>query len=557
MRRLGLLALVLACSSSGDGSVHLAPTLIFPQGVLDGVTRLNVSVYDGSGSLDCNANDGTVKNLNGDTPLATKDLQTNNCPSGAKFCGDISVDKSGSPRLFAAQGFVGNSASPQTSGCTKVPNTNQDTLNIQIKMLRTLPPQICNGKTVPNLVQCATGPNDVCDANCQSIEYYFSKGDGTTTSDVKAKVRPQLVWPATAGDPGRLIGVWGDKSPAGGNEVAMRVLADDMQSYAGQSLCIQTNSFRMPGVNDNNPCPPTGYPLPQFNPTVASINGNYYIAFEDGSGVPATAIKMRSLDPILNPQQASAVVISGSNSNAQALPSMAANGNNLYVAWEDGTGKIVGTMVASSNLAPAGAPQVLGTGSGASVAATSSGWVVVWQAGTDVQMNTISSSGAPGTAAKVNTNSGATHPGVAAFGANVCVVWADGNGDIRAQRFDGSGKPIANDQNSGLEDTTLGGNQSAPSVAAGTNFFIATWVDGKSGHVRGRFLDGVGGFMYNLVNGQNGDFQVSVVDNETRNNPVAVVGGNQGQYVAIAWEDNTGSPGSFKGIWGRRFPLPQ
>ena len=536
--------------------MHLTPTLIFPQGVLDGVTRLNVSVYDGSGSLDCNTN-GTVKGLNGDTPLATKDLGNSNCASGAKFCGDISVDKSGDARLFAAQAFIGNSSAPVASGCTKVTNTNQDTLNVQITMFRTLPPQMCNGKTVTSVVQCATGPNEVCDANCQSTEEYFSKGDGTTTSDAKAKVRPQLVWPSASGDPGRLVGVWGDKTPVSGTQVSMRVLADDMQSYAGQSVCIQTNSFRMPGVNDNQPCPPTGYPLPQFDPTIASINGNYYVAFEDGFGVPAQAIKMRSLDPILNPQQSAAVVISGTNSNAQQLPSMAANGNNLYVAWEDGTGKIVGTMVASSNLAPAGAPQVLGTGTAVSVAATSSGWVAVWQAGTDVQMTTISSAGAPGASSKVNGTSGATHPGVAAFGANVAVVWADSGGDIRVQRFDASGKPLAGDQNNALEDKSLGGNQSAPSVAAGTNFFVATWVDGGSGHVRARFLDGAGGFLYNYVNGQNTDFQVSTVDSETRNNPVAAVGGNGGQYVAIAWEDNTGAPGSFKGIWGRRFPLPQ
>jgi len=553
LRRLGLLSLVLACSS-GDGTVNLAPTLIFPQGVLDGVTRLNVSVYDGSGNLDCNALDGTVKGLNGDTPLATKDLSTNNCPSGAKFCGDISVDKSGSPRLFAAQAFIGTASAPNASGCTKVPNTNQDTLNIQIKMLRTLPPQQCNGKTSTTIVQCTTGPNAVCDANCESIEEYFSKGDGTTTSDSKSKVRPQLVWPAASGDPGRLVGVWGDKSPSGGTEVAMRVLADDMQPYAGQGQYVQDNSFRMPGVQ-NGGLPPVGYPLPQFNPTIASINGNYFIAFED-VGVPATAIKMRSLDPILNPQQSAAAQISASSSNAQALPSMAANGNNLFVAWEDGTGKVVGTTVASSTLT-AGTQQVLGTGTAPSVAATSSGWVAVWQAGTDVQMVTIDGTGKPGTASKVNGTAGATHPGVAAFGGNVCVVWADGNGNIRVQRYDGSGKAIANDQNNALEDTSLGGNQSAPSVAAGTNFFVATWVDGSSGHVRARFLDGTGGFLFNFVNGQNGDFQASTVDGETRNNPTAAVGGDQGQYVSIAWEDNTGAPSSFKGIWGRRFPLPQ
>jgi hypothetical protein len=333
----------------------------------------------------------------------------------------------------------------------------------------------------------------------------------------------------------------------------MRVLAEDMNPYSGQGQYVQDNSFRMPGVQ-NGGLPPPGYPLPQFDPTIASINGNYYVAFEDGSGVPATAIKIRSLDPILNPQQAAAVVVSDNSSVAQALPSMAASGNNLFVAWEN-NGTIVGKTVASGALTP-GTQKTLGPGTGVSVAATSSGWVAVWQNGTDVQMATIDSSGTPGSASKVNAAPGATHPGVAAFGANVAVVWADGSGNVIVQRFDATGKQIANDQSTPLQDASLGGGQTSPSIAAGTNFFVATWVDGKSGHVRARFLDGTGGYMFNFVNGQSTDFQVSTVDGDTRNNPVAAVGGSNGNFVAIAWEDHTGAPGSFKGIWGRRFPLP-
>ncbi len=549
--RFMLATLWLACSSN-DGAVNLAPTIVFPQGVLDGVTRLTVSVYDGSGSLDCNAPDGTVKGLNGDTPIATKDLASNNCPGGAKFCGDISIDKSGSARLFAAQAFVGTGSAPVASGCTKMPNANQDNLAVKITMLRTLPPQQCNGKTSAIIVQCATGPDSVCDANCQSIEEYFSKGDGTTTGDSKAKVRPMLVWPVGAGDPGRLVGVWGDRSPGGGTEVAMRVLADDMNPYTGQGQYVQDNSFRMPATSG---LPPAPYSLSQFNPTIASINGNYYIAFEDTSGVPATAIKIRSFDPILSPQQGAAVLVSAASSNvAQTTPSMAANGNNLFIAWEN-NGTIVGNTVASGALT-AGTQKTLGPGTSVIVAASGAGWVAVWQNGTDVQMATIDATGTPGPLSKVNSVAGASHPGVAAFGSNVAVVWADGGGNILVQRFDSSGKPIANDQANALQDASLGGNQSSPSIAAGTNFFIATWVDKASGHVRARFLDGASGYEYNNVNGQSSDFQVSTVGNETRDNPVAVVGGNAGQYVSIAWEDNTGSPTSFKGIWGRRFPLP-
>src|SRR5512142_221594 len=121
--RFALATLWLACSSN-DGPASLAPTIVFPEGILDGVTRLTVSVYDGSGSLDCNAKDGTVSGLNGDKPLATKDLGSSNCPNGAKFCGDLQIDKSGSPRLFAAQAFTGTSSSPVASGCTKMPDAH-------------------------------------------------------------------------------------------------------------------------------------------------------------------------------------------------------------------------------------------------------------------------------------------------------------------------------------------------------------------------------------------------------------------------------------------------
>src|SRR5258707_10598462 len=93
---------VLACSSQ-SGSVPLATSLVFPQGLLDGVTKLTVNVYDTSGgALSYNAVNGTVNGLSGQKPLATKDLNSTGCASNAKFCGDISIDESNDPRLFTA-----------------------------------------------------------------------------------------------------------------------------------------------------------------------------------------------------------------------------------------------------------------------------------------------------------------------------------------------------------------------------------------------------------------------------------------------------------------------
>src|ERR1700690_532115 len=167
----------------------------------------------------------------------------------------------------------------------------------------------------------------------------------------------------------------------------MRVLADDMEPYAGQGTCIQTSSFRVPTLQGQQFCGfgAQGGAFPQFNPTVASINGNYYIASQD-VGTSATSITIRSFDPIFNLSQASAVLVSDASSSvAQLSPSMAPNGNNLFVAWES-SGTIVGKMFDSGTLNPPATAKTLGTGTGVTVAATSSGWVAVYTNGSDVEM---------------------------------------------------------------------------------------------------------------------------------------------------------------------------
>ncbi len=548
-----LLGLSSVYCSSGNGTVSLAPSIIIPEDLLAGVTKLTVSVYDtNGGALSCNTVNGTVTGLTSQAPLASKDMSSTGCPGAAKFCGSISVDQSSDPRLFTAQAFIGTTL--QASGCQSA-TPNQSTLQVTIKMLRTLQQSICNGQPSPTITQCPTAGvvgDPVCDPTCHSLEENFSTSDGSSTNGSTAKVRPQLVWPAGTGDPGRLIGVWGEKA-AGGNEVSMRVLDDSMEPYTGQSACIQASSFRMP-ITATAPCPGQLAPFPQFNPTIASNSGNYFIAFTDGTSGPL-AIKIRSFDPILTPGQASPVVVSDAAGSAQSAPSMAINGNNLFVAWENGSGTVVGKVV-STSMTVSGTNKTIGPGVAdtVTVASTTSGWAVSYLNAGDVMMANVDATGAPGTPIKVSSASGNSHPGIAAFGSNVAVVWQDAGGNILVQRFM-AGTPVANDQATPLQDPSLTSGQKEPSVAAGSNFFVATWVDGTTGHVRARFLDGTGGFFFNFVNGQSSDFQASLLDGETRDNPVAASGGAT-PFVTIAWEDNTGSPGSFKGIFGRRFPLP-
>ncbi len=549
------LGVAYACSSNG-GSVQLAPTLIFPQGLLDTATKVSLTVYDTSGGIDCNTSNGNPTNVPANTtPLATKDLATTGCAAGVKFCGDIQIDESSVPRVFSAVAY--NGANPILAGCSKV-TVNQATLQVQIKMLKYFTPPLCGGAPSPVPTQCKDpgSPTDpICDANCLSKEMYLSPGDSITTFDGKPKFRPQLVWPAGSGEPGRMLGFWGEQRAAG-TQVSMRVLGDDLSQDSTQGPEVAQFSFRLPDVI-NGGLPPVDYTFPQNNPAAATLNGNYFVAFEDGTS-GATDIKMRSMTSILNPLQSTPLVVSDASGSAQALPSMAVSGGNLLVAWE-ASGTVYGKMV-SSTLTTCAPPcnKTLGTGSSVSVAPAASGWVAAFQSGSDIEMVKIDATGTPGTLTKVNdaTHTGPqVHPGVAVLAnGTTAVVWLDtGNGNVYLQRYDATGKALAGDQATPL-NSVASSAQAAPSVASGGTYFVATWVD-TNGHVRGRFPDdGTSGFLYNSVNGQLGDFQASTLDGETRANPTAVAGGS-GPYVLIAWEDNAGA--NQQGIYGRRFPAPQ
>ena len=552
-----------ACSANDDLQVHLAPSLVFPKGLLDTVSRVSVKVYDATTGVDCDATKGSVKGLTNQAPLASKDLGTAGCASGAKFCGDVQLEKSGDGRVFAAEAFTLGNTTPVASGCTKA-TVNQDTLQIQITMLRFVPPSLCGGKPSPVPVQCTDpGAADdvVCGTDCLSKEILLSKGDLATTGDTKQKAKPAFLWPAAKADAGRFLGFWGDKSPAGRTQVAMRVMADDLRPYTQQGPGLETASFFLP----NNPTggfPPAGDPGSQFNPTAAAASNAVYVAYEDNQNGPV-AINLRSLDSTLvrsDQPTAGPIKISDAAVAAQTNPSMALSGAKLFIAWENGA-SVVGRGVATSGFAK-DTQKSLGTGKSPVVVGTSTGWVVVYQGGADIKLLPIDASGTPGTEVKVNdsTHTGTQeHPGVAVLpDGKIAVVWSDtgaqGGAGIFVQRFSAALAPVANDQAVRINDLTLGA-QATPAIGAGSNFFVAAWVDTASGHVRARILDGTTGFLFNSVNGQSSDFQASVVDGHQRTSP-AVVAGGAGPYIAIGWEDDTGSPATYAGVFTRRFPTP-
>ena len=520
-------------------------------------------MYDATTGVDCDAAKGTVKGLSAQAPLASKDLGTTGCAPGAKFCGDVQLEKSGDGRVFAAQAFTAGNSTPVASGCTKA-TVNQDTLSVQITMLRFVPPALCGGKPSAIPVQC-TDPgvvdDFVCGGDCLSKEILLSKGDLSTTGDTKQKAKPAFLWPAAKLDPGRFIGFWGDKSPAGRTQVAMRVMADDLHPYKDQGPGMETGSFFLPN-NNSGSFPPSGEGGSQFNPTAATANNAVFVAYEDNQAGPV-AINLRSLDVTLirsDQPTANPVKISDPAGSAQTNPSMALSGAKLFIAWENGA-SVVGRGVSTSGFTK-DAQKSIGIGKSPIVVGTSTGWLVAYQGGSDIKLVPVDAGGNPGAEVKVNDGShtgNQEHPGVAVLpDGKIAVVWSDsgaqGGAGIFVQRFSSDLKPVANDQTVRINDLTLAA-QGTPAIAAGSNFFVAAWVDTASGHVRARLLDGSTGFLFNSVNGQSSDFQASIADGHTRTNPAVVVGG-AGPYVAIGWEDDTGSPSTFAGVFGRRFPTP-
>src|SRR5258706_11360070 len=229
---LGALVALLACSGDPSNVIPIAPTLIVTQGALDGVTKLTVSAFDTTGGTSCDPKRPGYVTGPQSSPLATKDLTTMGCAGGAKYCGDLQIEKGkAKSATFVVSGVNGN-GKPVATGCAANVALDKDTQQLQIKVFRFIQPATCGGKMSPYYaVQCTAPGNDtdpVCDTECLSKEEYLSSGSGGAgeTSDGKNKVRPSFAW-ISSQDPsdGKFFAFFGDSSQSGRNQVSLRVLA--------------------------------------------------------------------------------------------------------------------------------------------------------------------------------------------------------------------------------------------------------------------------------------------------------------------------------------------
>lgn len=565
MRRQSLLLLsaLAACGDSREAPrVHVDTNLAVPHALLDKVTALAITVYEGASC------DEATGNATADSArkVAEVALGSNGCAAPAKFCGDLQLDKSETPRVFAALGKASDGSTIAT-GCATA-TVNQDAQPVTIKMLRYLAPASCGDGVIQPTEQCEPGNTTTCDAQCQSQEILLSTGatqNGTTTGTPGTKTDPSFFWPSGSGQAGWFFSFFTDRTKGAAQlEIAMRVMSEDLTGPPGNGapVAYTLGSLFLP---NGSTFPPPQEQFAQSLPQATMLGDRIWTAFQDdnSAGSNGLDIHVRAMTVTggADPEISAHGMINGTDgeANIQAAPAIAASGSRIFVAWEDqGAGKIAGRSLTPP--ATLGTQNDVSTGTGnthVSLAKTPSGWIAVWQSGTGIKLRAIGADGTPsgGEIAVNDGGAGASAPRVAALDdGRFAVVWV-ANDDVFVQRFDAKGSKIAGDQVAAINDVVADGKQSAPAIAA-TNAaggaYTVAWLDEGSGHVRARFLGGTGGFLFNNVDGQSHEFQASKTDGHTRATPTVASGGS-GPFVAIGWEDkSSGSPG----VVARRFPLP-
>ena len=563
-----------ACSSGTTESPHvsIAPSLSLPKGLLDKVTSLTLTVLEGN--VTCDDTIGQTS-LPGGTDAATtiaKSTLGTSCANGIKFCGDLQIQQSDTPRVFSAVATDAQS-STLAIGCATV-TVNQDALPVSIHMFRFLAPATCGDGVLQPTEQCEPGGTATCDANCQTNELLLSVGStqtGTKTGGSGDKQQPSVLWPEQAGIDGRFFAFYTDHAATNGkDDVALRAMTGDLSPIAASdSPALSAGSIYLP----NGPTfPAAPAPFTQAAPAAAFMSGKYYVVFEDDNTPAAQGIDihLRSMDDALVADQTTALGINGGPAGTggtsgagealvQGKPAIAAGPmNRLYIAWESGDGSVYGrTLTPPATL---GAQTLLSTGTGntgVSIAATTSGWVAVWLAGSNVKLRTLNNEGTPAGAEQTVNESGTVteRPRVASLpDGRFAVTWNAG-GDIFVQRYDATGVKIGGDQAAAINDVVKNGDQTTPSIAgssAAGGSYVAVWLDVTSSNINGRMLGGSSGFLFNNVNGQSSEFQASRSGGRVRANPVVAAGGTI-PAVGVAWEDKT-DPGA--GIVARRIPVP-
>ncbi|UCF80588.1 MAG: hypothetical protein JSV08_08795 [Acidobacteriota bacterium] len=233
----------------------------------------------------------------------------------------------------------------------------------------------------------------------------------------------------------------------------------------------------------------------QYEPSVASNGTDYFLAWSDyrsGTDYDIYGARVASDGTVLDP----AGVAVSTAADWQLYPSVASNGTDYFVAWQDQRSgadwDIYGARVTAggSVLEPSGIAISTQADNQLDPAVASDGvdYLVVWEdirnsatTGWDIYGARVQASdgllldGPPDTGGiAIATLSGGTNPSVASNGTDYFVVWPG----VKGTRVTSAGIVL---DPSGIDISTAPGSQVVPSIASnGTDYFVA-WEDTRSG----------------------------------------------------------------------------
>jgi hypothetical protein len=560
VRSIAVLVLLSACSDGGDATVRIAPQIVAPKGLLDRVRALKLEVVDAASGIACDTARGTTTGITASTArVASANLTAAACSGQGRFCGAVEMDTSATSRVFIATGTDEGGATFMTGCATAV--VDSATSQVSIKMLRSLPKATCGNGSVEITEQCEGTGDAQCDAACHSVEFLVSSAsaDNGTIANA-AKTAPVFAWADGKGDAGRFFAVFGDGSPGAGNDdVSARLLSDVLAPIPTVPFAA---SFFLP--NDPAVTPPKALAGNQRHPAVATSGAQKYVVYEDdGTGVD---VALRTLDANFKATALAPLVVSNVAGD-QTNPAIASGPQgNLFIVWQDNaTSKIFGrTLTLPATLGPEQELSNGGTNRTPAVAATPSGYLVVWESGGDIKLRVVGADGTPGggdTTVNEAVDGAQEEPRIASLAdGRYAIAWTDrakaDDANVMVQRFAANGRKVAGDQSKPVHEVQSKGDQQFPAVAAASavgGSFVVGWSDKTTGHVRARFLGGSAGFLLNPTDGTETDFQVSLAEGHTRER-VTIATGGATPAIAFGWEDKQGTAPST--IVLRRFPAP-
>ena len=253
-----------------------------------------------------------------------------------------------------------------------------------------------------------------------------------------------------------------------------------------------------------------------------------------------------AIDPALEAEFEMDKRVSAPSESGQSSPSVAANGNGYLIVWQDrrnGSGDIYGARVTTNGALsdPKGLRMNTAAGqpSNPSVAASGSGYLVVWQdrrngnGNDDIYGTRVTAAGVVSDPAGLpisTANNRQISPSVAAGGSGFLVVWQDqrngGDGDIYGTRVAANG--LVSDLN-GIPISTNAATQYAASVAAGSSGYLVVWQDQRNGQNQ---IYGARVMTDGLVSDLNG---IPISTNAASQSSPSVAASGSGYLVV--WED--------------------